>query len=156
MLKWIKENGIFSGIAGSILAVVVTITITLIQSYSVNNKSVDLNDSNSKIDMANNSKNNIQRKIVENNNGVSISGNIKVSGDSSITGNGNIYVNKEISKTSDRIVSIHRKLRMIQTQDPNIKNLVNKAKNAFYSNDLDKAELIINEIDIKNRKINNE
>ena len=111
MSNWIKEYGTFSGIAGAILASIVTIIIAFI---SPSKK--------------------------EYNQGVSIDGNIVVSGDSVITGNGNINITKEVSNNSDRIVSIQKRLNNLQSQgDPVISYLIQKAKDALYSNNLDEA-----------------
>ena len=121
MTNWFKEHGVFSGIAGAILAAIVAIIIALIPNKKEDKQSVF------------------------------IGGNVVVSGDSAITGNGNINITKEVSKTSDRIVSIQKRLRNLQSQDPVINYLLQKAKNAFYSNNLNEAEKIIKEIDLKQR-----
>jgi len=121
MTNWFKEHGVFSGIAGAILAAIVAIIIALIPS----NK--------------------------EDKQGVAIGGNVVVSGDSAITGSGDININKTVSDNSDRIVSIQKRIRNLQSKDPVISSLIQKAKDAFYSNNLDDAEKIIKEIDIKQR-----
>jgi len=122
MTNWIKEHGVFSGIAGAILAAIVAIIIAFIPSKK------------------------------ENKQDVSIGGNVFVSGDSAITGNGNINITKEVSNNSDRIVSIQKRLRNLQSQDdPVISYLIQKSKDAFYANNLDEAEKILKEIDIKQR-----
>ena len=124
MTNWIKEYGIFSGIAGAILAAIFAIIIAFIPSKK------------------------------EDKQGVSIGGNVVVYGDSAITGNGNINIAKEISNNSDRIVSIQKRLRNLDSQEPVINYLIQKAKNAFYSNNLVDAEKIIKEIDLKQGKNN--
>ena len=83
--------------------------------------------------------------------GVAIGGNVVVSGDSAITGHGDIHINKTASNSSDRIVSIQKRLRNLQSKDPVISYLIQKAKEAFYANNLDEAEKILKEIDIKQR-----
>jgi len=123
MTNWIKEHGVFSGIAGAIFAAVVAIIIALIPNEK------------------------------EDKQGVSIGGNIVVSGDSAITGNGNINITKEVSNISDRIVSIQKRLSDLDSQDHEINDLIQKVKDAFYSNNLDAAEKIIEEIDLKQGKI---
>jgi len=119
MANWIKEHSVFSGIAGASRAIVVTIIIALIPSKK------------------------------EDKQGVSIVGDVVVFGDSEITGSGNINVNKKVSITSDRIVSIQKRLSNFRSQDPVIKYLIQKAKDAFYDNKLDEAEKFLKEIDLK-------
>jgi len=119
LTNWIKEHGLFSGIAGAILAAIVAIIIALIPSKQ------------------------------EDNQGVSIGGNVIVSGDTAITGNGNISITKEVSKTSDRMESIQKRLSNIHSQDPVINDLIQKAKDYFYANQLVEVEKIIKEIEFK-------
>jgi len=120
MPKWIKEHGVFGGIAGAILTVIVSLIIAFIPN----------NDEN----------------------GVSIGGDINIAGDSSITGSGDININKTVSDDSDRIISIQKRLRNLKSQDdPVISYLIQKAKDAFYANTLDEAEKILEEIEIKQR-----
>ena len=102
MPNWIKEYGLFGGIAGAILTVIVSLIIAFIPSRD------------------------------ENKHGVSIGGNINIVGDSAITGSGDININKTVSDNSDRIVSIQKRLRNLQSQDdPVISYLIQKSKDAF-------------------------
>ena len=121
MKNWIKEHCVFSGIAGAILAAVVAIIITIMSGKK------------------------------EDKQGVSISGNFVVSGDTAITGSGNINIIREESLTSDRIITIQKRLKKIQSNDPHINYLIQQAKKAFYSNNIDEAEKIIKKIDFKQR-----
>jgi len=114
MTNWIKKHGVFSGIAGAILAAIVAIIIAFIPPKDKQ--------------------------------GVSIGGNVVVSGDSAITGKGNIHIKKTVSNYSDRIESIQKRLRNLKSQDPVIFNLIQKAKDAFFANKLDEAEKILKEI----------
>ena len=123
MTNWIKEHGVFSGIAGGILAAIVAIIIALMPNIYKEEKQ-----------------------------GVSIGGNVFVSGDSAITGNGDIIITKEVFSTSDRMMSIQKRLRNLDSQDPVINSLIKKAKDAFYSNNLDDAKKIIKKIDLKQGK----
>ena len=118
--SWIKDNGVFSGINGAFLAAFVAIIISLIPNKKEDNQCV------------------------------SIGGNVVASADSAITDSGNINIAKEVSKTSDRIVSIQKRLlRNLDTQNPLINFLIQKAKDVFYDNKLDEAEKIIKDIDLK-------
>jgi len=116
MPNWIKEHAIFSGLAGAIITVIVTTIIALIPSKN------------------------------EDKQGIFIGGKVIVSGDSNITGYGNININKEVTETSERKRSIEKYLINLQSQDHVITPLIQKAKDAFYSNKLDEAEKCIEEI----------
>jgi hypothetical protein len=119
MPKWIKEYGIFGGIAGVILTIIASLFIAFILNKN------------------------------ENKHGVSIGGNVNIAGDTAITGNGDIHINKTDSDNSDRIVSIQKRLRNLQSQDPIINYLIQKAKDAFYDNKLNEAEKLLKEISLK-------
>jgi len=49
------------------------------------------------------------------------------------------------------MLSIHKRLRNIQSQEPVINDLIQKAKDAFYSNKLDETERFLQEIDLKQK-----
>jgi len=165
MTNWLKKNK--SWFWGVIVTLLGTIIASLQYFYNINQNNTNPPTAvkvniigNNVIDQSNfditdnqiisyeNSKF-VKKKENKSSGGVSIGGNVEVHGNSYITGNGDINITKEVSSTSDRIVSIQKRLSNLHSQDPVIIYLIQKAKDAFYANKLDEAEKIIKEIEFK-------
>jgi len=118
--NWIKKHGIFSGIAGAILTTFIAIIIALFPFF----------------------KN--EEKL-----GVSVNGNVFVTGDSAITGKGNINISKTGSNVSDRIELIQKTLKTIEAKYPYDKEIIYKIINSINLNNIDEAEKLLQEYSLK-------